>query len=98
MRLPGRTDETCRGDPLGVGSPFLRSSLQLSRVVVDACRLLRAPRKLDQALIAIGPFLAALFLLLLIPTVGDFAIIAQSDVANASIEGFVADQEGASVS
>jgi len=58
--------------------------------------LFHARRKLDHALIAIGPFLAAL-LLLSLPAVGDFAIIAQSDVANASIEGFVADQEGAGV-
>ena len=96
MRLPGRTHETCGGDPLRVGWPFLRSSLQLSSVVIDARRLFHARRKLDHALIAIGPFLAAL-LLLSLPAVGDFAIIAQSDVANASIEGFVADQEGAGV-
>src|SRR5689334_16555981 len=97
MRLPGRTHETCGGDPLRVGSPFLRSSLQLSRVVVDARRFFRAPHKLDHVLFAIGPFLAAL-LLLSLPAVCDFGIIAQSDVANASIEGFVADQQGAGVS
>jgi len=65
--------------------------------VIDVRRLLRAPRELEHALIAIGPFLAAL-LLLSLPAVGDSVIIAQSDVANASIEGFVADQEGAGVS
>jgi len=65
--------------------------------MIDVRRLLRAPRGLEHALVAIGPFLAAL-LLLSLPAVGDFVIIAQSDVANASIEGFVADQEGAGVS
>jgi len=97
MCLPGCAHETCGGDPLRVGWPFLRSSLQLSCVVIDVRRLLRAPRELEHALIAIGPFLAAL-LLLSLPAVGDSVIIAQSDVANASIEGFVADQEGAGVS
>ena len=95
MCLPGRTHETCGGDPLRVGRPFFGSSLLLANLVNQSGRAgfvtTISPSHLTASLLVV-------LLILSLPATGKFVIVAQSDVANATIEGLIADQAGAGVS
>jgi len=98
MRLPDRTNETGGGDPPRISSPLFGDRLLRAKLVDDIPRLTAfLAGQTIQGFPAAAPLLA-LLLFLSLPATGQFIVVGQSDVANATIEGIVADQDGAAVS
>src|SRR5436190_19837609 len=94
MRLPDSTREACGGDPSGVGCWFSKDFLRSKVLNNFSCLFSR----IDPACCLSVLLFAALLLLSLPAISGEFSVFAQADVANATIKGFVADQEGGGVS
>jgi len=99
MRLPERTSETGGGYPQRISARFFGDRVVLAKLVDKVVHGLTAfvASKRNRASYVAWPLLAVL-LFLSTPATVRFVVVAQSDVANATLEGVIEDQQGAGLS
>lgn len=96
MCLPDRTHETCGGGPFKVGRHLFSKSLLLLRVVARRGQL----PFWEYTFVSLPISAPLTFLLMFLSfgaTLGNYVVLAQGDVATATVKGIITDETGAGV-